>query len=175
MQELERAPFGQALALWLHRFPRECGSDWDWELERGFHLQILGPSFFELNLRPRESSEHPSLSLLPDASSLGVTRLLLWHKAISDDDWSGFAELLAEKSRWRAGLILSHFQQRGPVLREHLGRRALWACLDCPVVQIFGRTPPADDYFTVEKNLFCLGRVGRRLERYARWRRRLPW
>lgn len=175
MQELERAPFGQALALWLHRFPRNCGKDWDWELERGFHLQLLGPSLFELNLRPRESSGCQTLRLLPGASSLGVTRLLVWHKAASDDDWSAFAKLLQEAQSWRAGLILSHFQQRGGVLREHLGRRALWASIGCPVVHIFQRTPPVEDYFTVEKNLFCLGRVGRRLERYARWRRRLPW
>ncbi len=175
MDALERGPFGQALSLWLHRLPRDSGQDWDWEIDRGFHLQVLGPSLFELNLRPRSAVSSPSLKILPGSSVEGVTKLLIWNRSSQDQDWEAFARCLNDSVCWRAGLILSPLCQRTRVLREHFRLHSLWAPVVCPVVHLFQDTPPAEDYFSVEKNLFVLGRVGRRLKRYARWRRCLPW
>lgn len=175
MEELERGPFGQALSLWLHRFPRNSGEDWDWELDRGFHLQVLGESLFEVNLRPRNPSSKTTLALLADSSTEGLSRFLVWQKSATDHDWEEFSTRLARFGRWRAGLILSHLDQRAAIIGGHFSHRQDWKEVDCPVIHLFQHTPPPENYFTVEKNLFVLGRVGRRLRRYARWRRRLPW
>lgn len=174
MEELERGPFGQALSLWLHRFPRNSGEDWDWELDRGFHLQVLDESLFELNLRPRDFTSRKTLTLLPNASLEGQSRFLVWQRSTSDHNWSEFATRLKSSEGWRAGLILSHLNQRGAIICGHLRLHRHWAGVDFPVVHLFQRTPPAEDFFTVEKNLFVLGRVGRRLQRYAKFRRLLP-
>lgn len=172
---LERGPFGQALSLWLHRFPRNAGSDWDWELDRGFHLQVLGPSLFELNLCPRQSNgEAPTLSFLPGYRDQGATRLLIWQKAQDDEQgWELLSQALTQASHPRAGLILSRTSEQKGRLREHLGRRHLWKSIECPVVEIFQDTP-ASNFFTVEKSLFVLGRVARRLQRYSKVRQLLP-
>ena len=50
----------------------------------------------------------------------------------------------------------------------------MWAKLEQPVLQVFQNIPEAD-YFSVEKSLFQLGRVGRRLLRLGKYRRLLPW
>ena len=172
---LERGPFGQALSFWVHRFPRNSGHDWDWDIDRGFHLQVLSPSFFELNLRPRDPSPSPTLCVLPGASTLGVTRLLIWNKSPQDNDWHDFADLLKNSGPWRAGLILGNTCDRAGVIRKHLERRCLWARIEVPVVHIFQNSPRSESYFTVEKNLFLLARAGRRLKRYSKWRRLFPW
>lgn len=176
MDDLERAPFGRALRVWIHRFPKGASRDWnwDWEIERGFHLEILGPSMFELNLRPRASRAGRSLAFLPDAVVSDLTRLLVWHKAPEDREWQEFANLLSHGKGYSAGLILSHLEQYTQTLRNHFRCRHYWRTTPYPVVELFQATPSAKRYFTVEKNLFSLGRVGRRLQRYAKIRRLLP-
>lgn len=171
MDPTEREPFGRCLSVLLHHFPRSVGPSWDWDLERGFHLEILSESLFELNLRPR-GADAGALPIPRAALPSGVTRLLLWQKEPGDDGWDEFAALLASGSEWRAGLVLSRWSERS-LLPFSFRYRSLWQKLDCPVVQLFQDTPSAA-FFTVEKNLFSLGRLGRRLERYARWRNMLP-
>lgn len=171
---LESSPFGRKLSLLIHRLPRPSSdSDWDWELERGFHLQVLSEDLFALSLRPREDSERPSLPLLMDASQSASGRLLVWQKAAKAENWDAFSAALSSRS-WQAGLILSANHERGQALSSYLRRRSCWKGLSCPVIEVFQDSPPAT-FFTVEKNLFVLGRVGRRMRRYARLRGWLPW
>jgi hypothetical protein len=175
--QFECGPFGRNLSLLVHRLPRRSGADWDWELERGFHLEVLSDSLFELNLRPRARSADgvATLPILSSSHSTGLSKLLVWQKCAQDEDgWVEFAQTLAADKPWQAGLILSASAERGPAVSSYLKRRAHWSGLNCPVVQIF-QDSPAPAFFTVEKNLFSLGRVGRRMERYAGVRRWLPW
>ena len=171
--ELERGPFGQRLSLLVHRLPRATPSPLDWELERGFHLQILSESLFALSLRPREATTATTLPLLePEAA--GVSRLLIWHRGPEDEEWEAFASHLRSEVEWQGALILSHSDERGQAWTR-LGRRRVHSQgALCPVVQVFQDAPPVT-FFSVEKNLFVLGRVARRLDRYARLRRLLPW
>jgi hypothetical protein len=172
--ELERGPFGRRLSLLVHRLPRKADGDWDWEIERGFHLEVLGESFFELNLRPRTHSASEVTLPILQSSAAGVSKLLVWQKRLQDEQgWAEFAEALSQKP-WRAGLILCNSAERRSAMSSYFSRRAYWAGLSFPVVQIFQDSPTAT-FFTVEKNLFALGRIGRRMERYAGWRRWLPW
>ena len=170
-EELERGPFGQRLSLLVHRFPRVAASTLDWELERGFHLQVLAESMFELNLR-RAGAVSTPLPLLGGPAE--VDRLLVWQKSPKDGDWQSFSTLLRSGQPWQAALILSPIAQRGSALSSYFSPRTHTAGAPCPVVEVFQETPAAA-FFTVEKNLFALGRVGRRLQRYAGMRRLLPW
>jgi hypothetical protein len=167
----EREPFGRRLGLRLHHLPRSTGEGWDWDLDRGFHLEVLSESLFELNLRPR-GQDAGALPIPRNALPPGVTRILLWQKAPGDEGWAEFSSALSSGDGWRAGLVLSRWSER-PWLPFCWRHRHLWSELRCPVVQLYQDTPAAS-FFTVEKNLFCLGRVGRRLERYSRWRSLLP-
>lgn len=171
--ELERGPFGQRLSLLVHRLPRSTPRELDWELERGFHLQILAESLFELNLRPRGASSATSLPLLEPAAT-GVSKLLIWQRSPRDEDWPAFTSYLTAGTPWQGALILSRSDERGSALSSLLARRTHSKGAPCAVLQVFQDSPPAT-FFTVEKNLFVLGRVGRRLERYAALRRLLPW
>lgn len=171
--ELERGPFGQRLRLLIHRMPRRESADLDWELERGFHLQVLADSIFELNLRRSGAPADIALPLTGAASD-GLDTLLIWQKSPADNDWEGFSRWLRGGKPWRAALILSPSSQHGAALSSYLGPRSHTKGAPCPVVEVFQDSPPAS-FFTVEKNLFVLGRVGRRLQRYAGLRRWLPW
>lgn len=171
--ELERGPFGQRLHLLIHRMPRTGPTDLDWELERGFHLQVLAESMFELNLRRAGGPAETALPLKGEAGA-GLDKLLVWQKAPADSDWEAFGRLLKGGKPWQAALILSPSAQRGTALSSYLKPRAHTRGASCPVVEIF-QDSPAASFFTVEKNLFVLGRVGRRLQRYASARRWLPW
>lgn len=170
--DLERGPFGQSLSLLLHKLPRGAGP-FDWELERGFHLAILSEDLFELNLRPRGLSAETAA--LPWDAGPGVSRLLVWQKRPEDEaGWELFAGQLQAGKTWQAALILSPTSERNGALSSFLSRRVHWKGAPCAVVQVFQDSPPAS-FFTVEKNLFMLGRLGRRLERYTGLRRWLPW
>jgi hypothetical protein len=172
-QAWERGPFGQRLSILLHRLPRAITAPLDWELERGFHLRLLSDALFELSLRPRGPTDSATLPLLkPDVS--GVCRLLIWHKDPQDERWQAFSEQLTSPTAWQGALILSPSQQRRTAWASWARRRRASVGAACPVVELFQDSPPAT-FFTVEKNLFVLGRVGRRVERYARFRRLWPW
>ena len=169
--ELERGPFGQRLSLLVHRFPRVVASTLDWELERGFHLRVLAESMFELNLRRTGATDTP-LPLFGEPAQ--VDKLLVWQKSPKDGDWLTFSNLLKSGQPWQAALILCPSAQRGSSLSSYFSLRTHTVGAPCPVVEVFQETPTAT-FFTVEKNLFALGRVGRRLQRYAGMRRLLPW
>jgi hypothetical protein len=172
--ELERSPFGRRVALLVHRLPRSLPAELDWELERGYHLQVLSESFLELNLRPREPEQAP-LPLLGGTASPGLSKLLIWQKQPKDQDgWAELSSLLCSGQGWQAGLILSRSSERGAAVSSFMSRRKHWTGVPCAVVQVFQDSPPAS-FFSVEKNLFVLGRVGRRLERLAALRRWMPW
>ncbi len=175
-QEWEKSPFGCRLRVIIHRLRRNSPASLDWEIERGFLLTVLDENLFELILRPRDSTKSPTtLPLLDEAPALGVDRFLIWQKAPRDEEgWEAFSSQLRARTGLTAGLILSSDVEHTKALRSYRRRRAIWHGIDTPVLQIFQNTPTAS-FFTVEKNLFFLGRIGRRLNRLAGLRRLLPW
>lgn len=176
LEEWNKSPWGRSLHLLAHRLPRQCKDGTDWELERGFHLQVVGADFFALTLRAREETAGPTLPLLDSAKSAGQERFLIWHcpGKYRSDRLSEFAETLACKYPDHIGLILSHTRDRQRALLDFATHRLLWNKLQRPVIQVF-QDYPSTRFFAVEKSLFDLGRVGRRLRKLSKIRRLMPW
>ena len=176
LQELNRAPFGRDLHILAHRLPRSCKLGHDWELERGFQLSVLSDEHFEFILAPRDMKLGSPPSLLSREFQEQEERFLIWHAAGSYDSsrLEEFRDLLAARPEVPIGLILSRSDERTRALADYPRYRGLWAKLEQPVLQVFQNIPEAD-YFSVEKSLFQLGRVGRRLLRLGKYRRLLPW
>lgn len=177
-QEWGKCPFGCRLKLIVHRLRRDSSEQpFDWEIERGFHLTVVKENIFELHLRPRSQTEgQDTLALLnPGQDIPGADRFLIWQKSSLDNSgWQDFTSHLGADSGFTAGLILSSMTEYSGTLRSYFGRRATWKGVDCSVFHLFADFPPSS-FFTVEKNLFFLGRAGRRAHRLARLRRFLPW
>lgn len=175
LNELNKSPFGRELHLLTHRLPRSCKLGEDWELERGFHLQVVGKDLFELTLAAR-SSKIKSLPLWPDSNTHGQERFLVWH-CPGDYAPESFADYIAQlklSEQIQVGLILSHSKERPKAVLDFPKYRNLWNSVEQPVLQIFQDFPPKS-YFSVESSLFELGRVGRRLLKLSKWRRLMPW
>ena len=177
ISELNDSPFGRDLAVLAHRLPRSSKHGLDWELERGFHLSVLGSDFLEFTLASRmEKSENPSLPLIQTSDNQGQDSFLIWHcpGLYTPERFQEFADLAKEKSHMNCALILSHTSEHRRALMDYPSYRHLWKAVDKPVLQVFQDFPTAS-YFTVEKNLFDLGRIGRRLSRLGKIRRLMPW
>lgn len=175
-REWDRCPWGRKLHLLTYRLPPRNHDGADWELERGFHLQVVGADLFELSLKAREESEAPTLSLLEGATLEGQDRFLILHcpHAYHRERLHSFAESLQAQFPHHVGLILSHSSERFQSLIEYRHHRSNWKNLTRPVIQVFQDYPEAD-FFSVEKSLFDLGRIGRRLQKLTKLRRLLPW
>lgn len=174
LEELNKSPFGRSLHLLAHRLPRNCRRGHDWELERGFHLEVLGDSTFYLTLAPREASTEPGLPLLSDTKQTNQEQFLIWHcpGKYQPEKFQDFADLL--KDRDGTGLILSQTGERTRALIDYPRYRSLWKQTQHPVLQVFQDLPDSR-FFTVEKCLFSLGRIGRRVVKIGRLRRLMPW
>jgi hypothetical protein len=174
LEELNKSPFGRSLHVLAHRLPRDCREGHDWELERGFHLEVLGENTFSLILASPEASDDPSPHLLSNTHRKGQDRFVIWHcpGEYQPEKFQDFADLLAERSG--IGLILSQTTERAQALLDYPKYRGLWKQTQQPVLQIFQDLPDSR-FFTVEKCLFSLGRIGRRLVKMGRLRRLMPW
>ena len=175
LQELNKSPFGRELHVITHRLPRACKAGADWELERGFYLEVVGEDLFEFTLAAR-SPQTNSLPLWADANTEGQERFLIWHspRNYKPEEFETFATALNERPQVAIGLILSHSSRRGQALLDFPKYRRVWRSVNQPVLQIFQDYPPKT-YFAVEKSLFDLGRVGRRLKKLSKIRRLMPW
>ncbi len=175
-EEFDKSPWGRKLHILAHRLPRDCREGADWELERGFHLQVIEADFFQLVLRARHSTSRRTVGILGEVHTDGQDRFLLWHAplAYSSERLSAFAEKLRDEYTDHVGLILSHPSERKASFRDLLAGRGLWRGVRRPVIQVFQAYPRAD-FFSVEKTLFDLGRVGRRLQKLTKLRRFAPW
>ena len=176
LQELNRAPFGRDLHILAHRLPRSCKLGRDWELERGFQISVLSGKHFEFILGPREMKQGAAPSLISGDLQDEEERFLIWQAAGSYDSsrLEEFRDMLAARPDIHIGLILSRSDERHRALVEYPKYRKMWSKLEQPVLQVFQSIPDAH-YFAVEKSLFQLGRMGRRLIRLGKYRRLLPW
>lgn len=176
MDDLEYGPFGRRLRLLIHHLPKTPPNRFHWEIERGFHLQVLSSDLFELRLRPQSGPHQQGESPLfnPSVAPSSSGRLLLWQKPEQDATWEEFSQALVSSQPWEAALILDNTTQYLKAAGSLIQKPSGWQKPNCPVIGVFQDSPPST-FFTVEKNLFVLGRVGRRLERYAKLRRLLPW
>lgn len=174
---LEDSPFGRELHLLAHRLPRRCKLGGDWEIERGFHLEVLAEDRFQLTLAARNrSGQSESLPFRPGTDQTGRQSFLVWHcpGRYNCSRFEEFAGTLVEHPEVEVGLILSHTSERAQALLDYPKFRGLWRGVEQPVLQVFCDFPDSS-YFTVERNLFHLGRIGRRLIRLGKWRRLMPW
>ena len=174
LEELNDSPFGRSLHVVAHRLPRGCRQGQDWEIERGFHLEVLGEDTFRLTLAARDGSPESGLSLLSAPDTTGQDQFLIWHcpGKYRPDKFQDFAQLLSGHSG--VGLILSQCDERARALLDYPKYRGLWKQAEQPVLQVFQDLPDSR-FFTVEKCLFNLGRIGRRLVKMGRLRRLMPW
>ena len=172
--DLNKNPFGRSLHMLAHRLPRSSKDGLDWELERGFHLSVLGEDTFLLTLAARESGEELTLSLCTDKPNPHLTKFVIWHcpGSYQPERFEEFAELVNEEGG--VGLILSQTSERARATLDYPKYRGLWKHVQRPVIQVFQELPDSR-YFTVEKCLFSLGRIGRRVRKMGRLRRLMPW
>ena len=161
VEELNKSPFGRSLHVLAHRLPRSSREGQDWELERGFQLEVLGENTFHLTLASREDSGRQD-------------RFVIWHcpGRYQPEKFQNFADLLKERDG--IGIILSQTAERTRAVLDYPKYRGLWKQASQPVIQVFQDFPDSR-FFTVEKTLFNLGRVGRRVVKMGRIRRLLPW
>lgn len=172
--DLSKSPFGRSLNLLAHRLPRNSKDGQDWELERGFHLSVLGEETFSLTLAGRQIGEGLTLSLCTDEQDTALETFVIWHcpGKYRPGGFEEFAELVKERNS--VGLILSQTSERTKATLDYPKYRGVWKNVTTPVIQVFQDIPDAR-YFTVEKCLFSLGRIGRRVRKLGRMRRLLPW
>jgi len=131
------------------RHPRGFAArHYDWDLDRGFRLEVLGPQ------------------------SIGVTvkdqHFLLWIAANFDGSWPNWSRQDLQPDTVCA--ILSRQGVACPVPKDW-PNLVLWVRQYMPV----GTHWSGNDFFTPEQNLYQWGRVGRRVRRRTRWRSWLPW
>lgn len=171
---LNSSPFGRSLHLLTHRLPKGRKAGEDWELERGFRLEIEKENLFEFILASRDKTANP-LNLADKAASRGECRFLIWHcpHNYNPEKFEQFADLLSERPDLEAGLILSSVSERISAFVDFLKYREVWQKVEVPVIQIF-QAFPGPHFFSVEKTLFDLPRVGFRLQRLAKLRRLFP-
>jgi hypothetical protein len=176
LKDLSESPFGRSLHLLTHRLPRKCRAGNDWDLDRGFHLEVLGSDILQFTLRARAESEASTVPLLPGAEEAGQDRFLIWHcpGAYQPGRFGEFADQLRSRQTANIGLILSQTDERTQAMLDYPKYRGVWKGLEQPVVQVFQDFPNVE-YFTAEKSLFALGRIGRRLLKLSKMRRLLPW
>lgn len=148
-----------------------------WEIQRGYRLRVVDPATVVLTLGALDKSGPPTT--LSHASGPGEESLVVL-VAPTGPTRKGVqsARELAVADR-SCLLILSdrrQVQSYGEVRRE-IGQAlrggdfpAAWILDDMPQVDFRGLP-----YFTVERSLRQLGRVGRRLKRWAGYRRLIPW
>ena len=115
-----------------------------------------------------------TLSLCTDEQDTALETFVIWHcpGKYRPGGFEEFAELVKERNS--VGLILSQTSERTKATLDYPKYRGVWKNVTTPVIQVFQDIPDAR-YFTVEKCLFSLGRIGRRVRKLGRMRRLLPW
>lgn len=142
---------------------RHPGPHAPWELHRGYRLRVLGPDLLVLFLNP--GGEVLSPTPQPGEEAL----LLLFVPEGPEPGALEQACALCREEGWEPDCLLvlsdpAQLRRRptGKVPREILA------------VQVLQPLPPPG-FFSTEKVLYQLGRIGSRLRRRCRWRRYLPW
>ena len=156
----------------------------DWELSRGFRLQVLEPGWFALFLGAR--------SLKPDEDSLGQrpgaqeeSFLVGLPPRDATAVWLETGRNHLARLAWTRGVValLGDFRERGGRLKRlHRESKAIFSdCLACGAAFWVWQPMPTAwrgeglAFFAVEQQLYQWGRVGRRVARRCRWRRFWPW
>lgn len=176
LTEWEVSPFGRSLTVLPLRLPPGSRADYSWGLERGFHLEVIDEEIFALTLGPIGGTFEIEVPLHGHSDPSGVERLLLWHspKRYRQAELQRFADLLRYRKNREIGVILSPTDERWRGLFGMIFNRSPWRGLERPVIHVF-QDFPDHSFFSLEKNLAELGRIGRHLTKFARWRRLLPW
>lgn len=152
-----------------------------WEIDRrGFRLRVLGPDLLALTLgKPGPKPPGGVLSRAPGPGE--ETLLIVPAPKGPPTEALEAARRIPQEEGWSPAclLVLSDREQLTSYsrARRDLGRALRRAAF--PAAWVLDQSPQVDfrglPYFTVERSLRQLGRVGRRLERWARWRRLWPW
>ncbi|MBS2039351.1 hypothetical protein JST97_30480 [bacterium] len=135
-----------------------------WDLDRGFRLEVLGASAYWFALLDGEG-----LSQAVVASPQGQEQdFLLQVERQSAGRWPDW-----DPARLGPHTICALLSDRGVPPRVPPG----WPNLVIWVRQsmLAGTVWTGNDFFTPEQTLHQWGRVGRRVQRRARWRPLIPW
>lgn len=151
-----------------------------WEIQRGFRMRVLGDALAVLTLgAPDKSGPATTLQHAPGPGEESLV-VVLAPSGPSPEVLQAARELPAREG-WRPAclLILSDRRQLPSyrATRHEIGRAlrggdfpAAWVLDDMPEVDFRGLP-----FFSVERSLRQLARVGRRLGRWAGYRRLIPW
>ncbi len=179
---LEQAGRRDSLRVVPLGLPRSWkGPQAPWEIDqRGYRLRVLGPELVCLTLGapgPRSPggalSRSPgpgeeALLIVPAPSGPAAETLAQARELPGQEGWAP-ACLLVLSDRRQLPSYSHTRRDLGRALRGS-GFPAAWILDDLPQVEFRGQP-----YFTVERSLRQLGRIGRRLARWAKYRRLLPW
>lgn len=135
-----------------------------WDLDRGFRLEVLGPTLFWLALLDGEGLEQAV-----DARPQGLEQdFLLKVERRAGGDWPGW-----DRSRLGPHTICAVLSDVGRAPRVPPDWPNLVIHVRQPMLE--GTVWTGNDFFTPEQTLYQWGRVGRRVQRRARWRPLIPW
>lgn len=163
------------------RLPRSWrGPEAPWELRRGYRLRVPDPAVLVLTLGA-PGAKAPGQALLPTPGPGEEALLVLPAPGGPAPEALELARRLPRDEGWRPACVLvlsdrrqvpSYGATRRELVRAMGGEdfAAAWILDEMPTVDFRGLP-----YFTVERSLRQLDRVGRRLARWARYRRLLPW
>ena len=167
--ELELPPWRplprRQLSLSYLRFPRSFRPrHFRWDLDQGFRLEVLGPGLFWLALLDRSGVEN-ACDVRPQGQEQDF---LLSVDRQGQGQWPDWP-----RDRLSEHTVCAILSQDG---------RASRPPRDWPNLTIWVRQPmpmgtrwTGNDFFTPEQVLYQWGRVGRHVQRRARWRRWIPW
>ena len=157
------------------------GPEGPWEIDRrGYRLKVLGPELVALFLGAPEAKEpgralatsptrgEEALLVVPAPRGPSAETLEALRKVPQEEGWTPSC-LLVLSDRSQLASYRATRRSLGQALRG-AGFPAAWVLDESPSVDFRGLP-----YFTVERSLRQLGRIGRRLARWARYRRLLPW
>lgn len=174
----ERRDLLRVVPLLLPRAWR--GPEAPWEIQRGFRLRVVSPEVLVLTLgAPRDKAPGQALQAAPGTGEESF--LVLPAPLGASAEALALARRLPAEEGWRPAclLVLSDRLQLASYGGARRDLRAGLRGADFAAAWILDEMPTVDfrglPYFTVERSLRQLGRIGRRLARWAKYRRLLPF
>jgi len=134
-----------------------------WDLDKGFRLEILGPRLFWMCLLDAGLTE--PVECRPQGAEQDF---LLFVERDCRGIWPAW-----ERSRLSAHTICVVLSEMGKAVKPPPDWPALVLWVRQPMPE--GTRWTGNDFFTPEQILYQWGRVGRRVQRRARWRGWIPW
>lgn len=159
------APDPRKLKVDFLHYPRGFRTaHFNWDLDRGFRLEVLGSRLFWLALPDSEWLVQPT-DCRPQG---GEQDFLLFVQRECQGHWPDFPP-----SRLSSHTICVVLSESGKAIQPP----SSWPGLVLWVRQLMpsGTRWTGNDFFTPEQILYQWGRVGRRVRRRARFRNWLPW